>query len=158
MKKSLVVTITLCIAVVISSLCAYAEDTDGMISALQQKAEAIQSQMKEAQQQCGAGLTNQMKSLNVSVEALVAQRVQLGQQITQLEGQIEDLKRNAVASCGRQMKQYEDQLGNIKQDIAGLQARKHTEAVQKGDAAPKAEIADPSVPGHPGTAVQRRAR
>jgi len=86
--------------------------------------------MNDAKQQCGASLTNQVKSLNSSIENLVKQRVQLGSQISQLEAQVEDLKSNAIASCGRNVKQYEDELGNIKQQIAGLTAKKTTEAVQ----------------------------
>ncbi len=131
MNKSLVLTVIVAIAAVMLSISAHAEDPSGQVAALQQRAEMIQSQMTEAKQQCGANLSGQMKSLTASIENLVKQRVQLGAQITQLESQVEELKSNAVASCGKRMKQYEDELGNIKQQMAALTA--------KNAAAPKAD-------------------
>jgi chromosome segregation ATPase len=124
MNKSLVLTVIVTIAVVTLGINAYADDTAGQMSALQQKAESIQSQMNEAGKQCGASLDKQMKSLTASIENLVKQRVLLGAQISQLEGQVEELKGNAKASCGRQMKQYEDELASLKQQMASLAAQK----------------------------------
>lgn len=138
MSKSLVLTLIAAIAVALLSISAYAQDTSGPMSALQQKAETIQSQMDEAKQQCGASLDGQMKSLTASIENLVKQRVQLGAQITQLEAQVEGLKSNAVASCGRQMKHYQDEMANIKQQMVDL-AAKNAEPAQKAD--PKTRVA-----------------
>jgi chromosome segregation ATPase len=103
------------------------------MAALQERAERIQNQMNDVKQQCGASLDKQAKSLTASIENLVKQRVQLGSQIAQLEAQVEDLKSSAIASCGRNVKQYEDELGNIKQQMAALQAQKNTEGAQKID-------------------------
>jgi chromosome segregation ATPase len=134
MNKSLVLTVIAATAAVMLGINAYAEDNSAQMTALQQRAELIQSQMTEAKQQCGANLAGQMKSLTASIENLVKQRVQLGAQITQLEAQVEELKSNAVASCGRRMKQYEEELANIKQQMAGL-AAKSAETAPKADAA-----------------------
>ena len=106
---------------------------------LQQKAEIIQGQMNEAKQQCGGpGLDGQMKSLTASIENLVKQRVQFHSQITQLEAQVEELKSSAVASCGRQMKHYQEEMTNIKQQMVDL-AAKNAEPAQKAD--PRTKIA-----------------
>jgi len=132
MNKSLALTVIVAIAVAMLSMNAYAENASSQMAALQQRAEVIQNQMTEAKQQCGANLSGQMKSLTASIENLIKQRVQLGGQITHLEAQVEELKSNAVASCGRRMKQYEDELANINQQMAGVTA-KNAEAAPKAD-------------------------
>jgi chromosome segregation ATPase len=132
MKKSSVLTVIVAAAVVMLSISAYADDPSAQMKALEQRAEMIKGQMTEAKQQCGANLSGQMKSLTSSIENLVKQRVQLGAQIAQLESQVEQLKSNAVASCGKRIKQYEDEMASIKQQLASMKA-KNVEAAPKAD-------------------------
>jgi chromosome segregation ATPase len=138
MNKSLVLTVIVAIAGAMLSISAYAQDNSGQMSALQQKADTLQSQMNETKKQCGANLDGQMKSLTTSIENLVKQRVQLGAQITQLEAQVEELKSSAVASCGRQMKHYQEEMTSVKQQMVDL-AAKNAEPAQKAD--PKTKVA-----------------
>ena len=72
-----------------------------------------------------------MKSMTASIESLIQQRAQLGTHISQLEAQIEELKKNNRASCAKTVKQHEDDLKVVKQEIAGLVAKEKAEAVQK---------------------------
>jgi chromosome segregation ATPase len=132
MKKSLVLTVIVATATVMLSISAYADDPSAQMKALEQRAEMIKGQMTEAQQQCGANLSGQMKSLTSSIENLVKQRVQLGAEIAKLESQVEQLKSNAVASCGKRIKQYEDEMASIKQQMASMKA-KTVEAAPKPD-------------------------
>ena len=134
MKKVSILAIVLSLALLIPAFNALAEDVGGQIAALQQRAERVQTQMNEVKQQCGTNLDGQIKSLNVSLENLVKQRVQLGSQISQLEAQMQDLKSSALASCGRNVKHYEDELNNIKQQMSALEAKKAAENAQKVDA------------------------
>jgi peptidoglycan hydrolase CwlO-like protein len=143
MKRVLFLVTALSIAVLIPGLSALAQDVNSQLAALQQRADRIQAQMNEAKQQCGSSLNSQVKSLNASIENLVKQRVQLGSQISQLESQVEELKSNAIASCGRSVKQYEDELGNIKQQIASLTSKKAAEP-PKVNAQPAASVPAPA--------------
>lgn len=132
MKKSLVLTVIVATAAVMLSISAYADDPSAQMKALEQRAEMIKGQMSEAKQQCGANLSGQMKSLTASIENLMKQRVQLGAEIAKLESQVEQVKSNAVASCGKRIKQYEDELASVKQQMASMKA-KAVEAAPKAD-------------------------
>jgi chromosome segregation ATPase len=130
MKNSLMV-IFFSIAIVVLCINAYADNTSPQIAALEQKAELIKNQINQAQSQCGSGVESQLKSMTASIESLVQQRAQLGTHISQLEAQIEELKKNNRASCARTVKQHEDELKLVKQEIAGLVAKEKAEAIQK---------------------------
>ncbi len=137
MKKSLVLAVVLSVAMLGLGLCAYADDGSAQIAALEQQAERIQNQIKLTQAQCGANLSNQLKPLSDSVESLVKQRVQLGAQIQQMEGQIQELKQSALSTCTRQVKQQEAELDAVKQQIANQVAKNKAEAAQKEKEAAK---------------------
>jgi len=50
-----------------------------------------------------------------------------------LEGQIEDLKQSSTTSVNRQVKEYEAELGNIRQQIGSLMSTKDASAAKKSD-------------------------
>ncbi len=131
MKKSLVLAVILSVAMLGLGLSAYADDGAAQLAALERQAERIQGQIKVTQQQCGANLNGQLKPLSDSIESLVKQRVQLGAQIQQMEGQIQELKQSALSTCTRQVKQQEEELAAVKQQIANQQAKNKAEAAQK---------------------------
>lgn len=130
MKNSLMVMF-FSIAIVVLCINAYADNTSQQIAALEEKAELIKNQINQAQSQCGGGVESQLKSMTASIESLVQQRAQLGMHISQLEAQVEELKKNNRASCAKTVKQHEDDLKVVKQEIAGLVAKEKAEAVQK---------------------------
>jgi len=143
MNKSRMIMMLFSIAIVVFCINAHADDTSQQIAALQQKAELIKNQINQAQSQCGS--ESQLKSMTASIESLVQQRAQLGAHISQLEAQIEELKKSSRASCARTVKQHEDELNVVKQQIAGLIAKEKADAVQKASA-PKAPTAAPALP------------
>jgi peptidoglycan hydrolase CwlO-like protein len=140
MKKCLVLAAILSVAMLGLGLNAYADDGSAQIAALEQQAQRIQDQIKQAQQQCGVSLNNQLKPLSDSVESLVKQRVQLGAQIQQMEGQIQELKQSALSTCQRQVKQHEEEQAAVKQQIANQVAKNKAEAAQKANEAAKQPV------------------
>jgi len=155
MKKSLVLTMILSVGMLVLGPIAYADDSSAQLAALEQQAERIQSQISQAKQQCGANLNNQLKPISDSIESLVKQRVQLGAQIQQMEAQVQELKQSALSTCSRQVKQYEDELVTVKQQIANQMAKKSAEAKQKPNDAAKqptqAATPAPATPAAPAT-------
>jgi predicted nucleic acid-binding Zn-ribbon protein len=147
MKKT---SLLVMFSIVVASLCvnAFAEDVSSQVQALEQKADRVQSQINLAKQQGEANLDAQMKALTASIDSLMRQRVQLDAHITRLEGQIEELKQSHSTSLGRQVKQYEAELGNIKQEIKGLISKKAS------DMAPKAVAVEPTAPAAAAPAPQ----
>jgi chromosome segregation ATPase len=137
MTKSALLTTFLSIVLAIFSLNALADDASSQISSLQQRAERIQDRIKQSQQQCDTSLDSQIKPLMASVESLVKQRMELGAYIVKLEAQIDELQKGAKASCGNQVKHYEQELAQVKQQIAGMTAKKNAEAAQKAQDAGK---------------------
>jgi chromosome segregation ATPase len=137
MKKSLVLAVILSVGMLALSLSAYADDISAQISALEQRAERIQSQINQTKQQCGGNLNGQLKPISDSIESLVKQRIQLGAQIQQMEAQVQELKQSALSTCSRQVKQQEEELAVVKQQIASHMAKKSAEAMQKPKEAPK---------------------
>lgn len=124
MKKAALLTMTIPFLVVGFCLCASAEDVSSQISLLEQQATRVQKQILEAKQQSDAGVDSQVKAIQASIDSLVKQRVQLDAHISKLEAQIADLKQTASTSLNRQMGQYEQQLTDLKQQIAGLVSKK----------------------------------
>jgi chromosome segregation ATPase len=145
MNKSRMIMMLFSIAIVVFCINAYA-DNGQQIAALQQKAELLKNQINQAQSQCGND--SQLKSMAASVESLVQQRAQLGAHISQLEAQIEELKKSSRASCARSVKQHEDELKVVKQEIAGLMAKDKADALQKASE-PKAPAPAAAVPALP---------
>ncbi len=138
MKKSRMLAILLSLAVALICVNAFADDPGREISALQQKAESLQNQIAQAQQQCDRGLDNELRPLRASIESLMQQRVQLGANISQLESRVEDLKKNTQANCHNQVKPAEQELKAVKQQITSLMAKQAQEAAQKSNEAPQA--------------------
>jgi chromosome segregation ATPase len=141
MNKSRIIMMLFSIAIVVFCINAHADNTSQQIAALQQKAELIKNQINQAQSHCGVGVESQLKSMAVSIESLVQQRAQLGAQISKLESQVEELKKSNRASCARTVKQHEDELNAVKQQIAGLMAQQKAEAAAQKASAPKAPAA-----------------
>jgi len=135
MKKSRIFAILLSLAVALICVNAFADDPAREISALQQKAESLQNQIAQAQNKCDVGLESELRPLRSSIENLMQQRVQLGANISQLESQVENLKKNTQASCRNQVKPAEQELTVIKQQITSLMAKQAAEAAQKGNEA-----------------------
>jgi len=134
MKKTWIVLTMVCsIIVVASCLTALAQDVSTQVRALEQKAERMQSQINLAKQQGDMNLDAQIKTLRTSVDSLLGQRVQLDAHIARLEGQIEDLKQSSTTSVNRQVKEYEAELGNIRQQIGSLMSTKDASAAKKSD-------------------------
>ena len=157
MNKSRMLTIFFSLAIVVFCINAYADDTSHQIASLEQKAELINNQINQAQSQCGNGLESQLKPLATSIENLVQQRAQLGAQISQLESQVEDLKKNSRANCARHVKQQEEQLVGVKQEIANLVAKQKAEMAQKAETAQKANevTGSPATPAVSATAPEK---
>jgi septal ring factor EnvC (AmiA/AmiB activator) len=145
MNKSRIIMMLFSIAIVVFCINAHADNTSQQIASLQQKAEQIKSQITQAQSQCGSGVESQLKSMASSIESLVQQRAQLGAHISKLESQVEELKNSNRASCARSVKQHEDELNAVKQEIAGLTAKQKAEAVQNAPA-PAAPSTAPALP------------
>jgi chromosome segregation ATPase len=145
MNKSRMIMMLFSIAIVVFCINAHADNTSQQIAALQQKADLIKNQINQAQSQCGGGVESQLKSMTGSIESLVQQRAQLGAHISKLESQVEELKNSNRASCARTVKQHEDELNVVKQQIAGLIAKEKADSVQKASA-PKAPAAVPALP------------
>ena len=134
MKKTWIVLTMVCsIIVVASCLTALAQDVSTQVRALEQKAERMQNQINLAKQQGDMNLDAQIKTLRTSVDSLLGQRVQLDAHIARLEGQIEDLKQSSTTSVNRQVKEYEAELGNIRQQIGSLMSTKDASAAKKSD-------------------------
>lgn len=138
----LAIVLSLAIALICTS--AYAEDPAKEISALQQKAETIQNQITQSQNQCDMRLEGELKPIRASIESLMAQRVQLGAAISQMESQVEDLKKNARANCRTQVKPAEQELAGVKQQISSLMAKQAAEAAQKANAPQPGPAAAPA--------------
>jgi DNA repair exonuclease SbcCD ATPase subunit len=147
MNKSRIIMMLFSIAIVVFCINAHADNTSQQIAALQQKAELIKNQINQAQSQCGSGsgVESQLKSMASSIESLVQQRAQLGAHISRLESQVEELKNSSRASCARTVKQHEDELNAVKQEIVGLTAKQKAETVQNAPA-PTAPSTVPALP------------
>ncbi len=133
MKKTSILILTILLA----ALCAnsYAEDLSGQITSLEQRADRIQAQINLAKQQADAQIDQQVKAITGSVDSLVNQRVQLDAHIAKMEAQMEEVKKNAQANLSRQMSQYDQDLGNVKQQISSLVAKRS--AAQKAAETPQ---------------------
>jgi len=138
MKKTAILTMTLSIFIVAYCLNSFAQDLTGQITALEQKADRVQNQINQAKQQAQAGLDQQVKAVQATIDSLVNQRVQLDAHIAKLESQMEDMKRNAQSNLERQVQQYKVELGAIKQQISGMVAQKSADVSKQ--AAPRAGV------------------
>ncbi|MGB6064227.1 MAG: hypothetical protein WBG50_05440 [Desulfomonilaceae bacterium] len=148
MKKIVVPTMTLSILMVALCLTCYALDFTSQITLLKQKTERLQSQINQAKLQSEQGLDPQMKAIAASIDSLVKQRVQLDAHIATLENQMSQIKKNAQSNLTRQVKDYKDELGSVKQELAGLVAKQSPQETQKVNEAPKPAAAGKTVPPH----------
>ncbi len=158
MKKTVILTMILSILMVALCLNSYAQDLSSEITTLEQKAERIQSQINQAKQQSDLGLDQQAKAIAGSIDSLVKQRVQLDAHIARLESQMEDIKKSAQTNLSRQIKQYNEELGSVKQQLTSLVVKQSNQGTQKATepakpAAP-ASSAAPVVPATPGPAAR----
>jgi predicted nucleic acid-binding Zn-ribbon protein len=130
MKK--VTTMTMIVSLVVVNFCliAYADDVSTQMLLLEQRAQRIASQIDQAKQQSAAGTDGQARALSASIDGLIKQRVQLDAAISRLEGQVAELKQSSDTTLSRQMQQYQSELDTIKQQMAGLAAKKATDALQ----------------------------
>jgi chromosome segregation ATPase len=144
MKKTVILTTILSILMMAFCLNSYAQDLSSEITTLEQKADRIQSQINQAKQQSDSNLDQQAKAIAASIDSLVKQRVQLDAHISRLESQMEDVKKSAQTNLSRQIKQYNEELGGVKQQLSSLVARQGTQASQK--------INEPAKPADPGPA------
>ncbi len=131
MKKTVILTMILSILMMAFCLNSYAQDLSSEITTLEQKAERIQSQINQAKQQSNSSLDQQAQAIAASIDSLVKQRVQLDAHISRLESQMEDIKKSAQTNLSRQIKQYNEDLGGVKQQLSSLVARQATQASQK---------------------------
>lgn len=130
----------LSLIVVSSCLFANAQDLESQVSVLEQKAERVQAQIKQAQQQANLGVEAQVKALSSSIDSLVKQRVQIDAQVARFEGQISDLKQASNNTLNRQIQQYQTELNAIKQQITNVASKK---AEPKAAVTPTANAAAP---------------
>ncbi len=144
MKKTVILTTILSILMMAFCLNSYAQDLSSEITTLEQKADRIQSQINQAKQQSDSNLDQQAKAIAASIDSLVKQRVQLDAHISRLENQMEDVKKSAQTNLSRQIKQYNEDLGGVKQQLSSLVARQSTQASQK--------INEPAKPAEPAPA------
>ena len=142
MKKMVTLTMILSLIVVSSCLFANAQDLESQVSALEQKADRVQAQIKQAQQQANLGVDAQVKALSSTIDSLVKQRVQIDSQIARFEGQISDLKQASSSTLNRQVQQYQTELSAIKQQITSLAAKKAEPKAAAGAPAPEAASKD----------------
>ncbi len=155
MKKTAILTMIVSLVVVSSCLFAFAEDPTSQVSALELKAQRLQSQIKQAQAQANVGVDAQVKALNASIDSLVKQRVQVDGHIARLEGQIAELKQSADSTLNRQVEQYKSELGVIKQQISSMAAKKAVNKPHSVDVAPKAPA--PAAPAAAATPSKGKA-
>lgn len=144
MKKMVTLTMILSLIVVSSCLFANAQDLESQVSSLEQKADRVQAQIKQAQQQANLGVDAQVKALSSTIDSLVKQRVQIDSQIARFEGQISDLKQASNNTLNRQVQQYQAELSAIKQQITSLAAKKTEPKAAAGAPAPEAAAKDPN--------------
>jgi peptidoglycan hydrolase CwlO-like protein len=124
MKKSLLLIVVLVAAMAAFGLSSYAADPSAEMSLLQQKASRVETQIQQAQQQCGNALQDQVRPLKATIENLVREKVRIDSHIAQLESQVETINQSQASSCGRQVNQYRTELEAIKQQISSLAAKK----------------------------------
>ncbi len=146
MKKMVVLTMTLSILAVALCLTCYAQDFSSQITLLKQKFDRIQSQINQAELQSAQGLDPQMKAIAASIDSLVKQRVQLDAHIATLQNQKNQIKKNADANLSRQMKEYKDELGSVKQQLSGLVAKQGPQGNQKANDTAKLPIPGKGAP------------
>jgi len=125
---------------------AIAAETSPEMLALQHQAARVESQITQAQTQCSSALQDQVKPLKSSIENLVKEKVRIDQHIAQLEAQIDGITQGQAASCGRQVRQYNDELTTIKQQMAGLAAKKAIQPPQQAAVPAKQPQAAATVP------------
>jgi peptidoglycan hydrolase CwlO-like protein len=133
--RKVVILSTLCILMAAFCLNGYADDLSYQISALEQKAERVQNQVNQAKQQTDAQLGSQVKSIQASVDSLVQQRVQLDSHIAKLESQMEDLRRTSNVALSRQLKSYDSEMAQIKQEMSSLLTAKKEQPAANAPAA-----------------------
>jgi chromosome segregation ATPase len=90
-------------------------------------------------------LDQQAKAIAGSIDSLVKQRVQLDAHIARLESQMEDVKKSAQTNLSRQIKQYNEELGSVKQQLTSLVAKQSNQGAQK--------VPEPAKPAAPAPAA-----
>jgi TolA-binding protein len=143
MKKTAILIVTFSFLAVGLCLNGYAEDLAGQVTALEQKASRIQIQIEQAKKQNDAALEPQVKQLQVSVENLIQQRVRIDAQIATLEQKIQSLQSNSQASLSAQVDRYDKELSEVKQELAGVVAKRAAWKKQQVENATKPSAAVP---------------
>jgi peptidoglycan hydrolase CwlO-like protein len=141
MKKTAILTMILSVLIVAYSMNSFAQDLTAQITTLEQKADRVQNQINQAKQQAQAGLDQQVRAVQTTIDSLVNQRVQLDAHIAKLESQMEEMKKNAQSSLERQVQQYKVELASIKQQISGMVAQKSADVTKQQAAQAAAPVA-----------------
>jgi hypothetical protein len=131
MKKVSFLALALTVSMAALVLKVNAEDLASQISALQLKAERVESQINQARQQTDSQVDQQVKALISQIDNLVKQRVQLDSQIAKLEVQADEIKNSSKANLSKQIRGYDQELISLKQQISSLNAKKWAEEAQK---------------------------
>lgn len=131
MKKVTLLALALTVSMAALVLDVNAEDLATQISALQQKAERVESQINQARQQTDSQIDQQVKALIGQIDNLVKQRVQLDSQIAKLEVQADEIKNSSKTNLSKQIRGYDQELLTLKQQISSLNAKKWAEEAQK---------------------------
>lgn len=157
MKKASVITALGLILVAAFCLNCQAQDVAGKITALEKQSERVKAQIEQAKKGNQDQMTQQIVSINRSVQNLVRQRAQLDAQIARMEGQVAQFKRNKQARLDAQVKSYQQQLSQIKSHIGKLAAQKAVKTQKKvAKPAPQAPQASTSTPVQPAPAPVKK--
>lgn len=124
MKRTAILTVTL--SAVLVAFCAngFADDLAAQVNLLEQKAARIQTHIDQAKKQSSAALDPQVKQLQATIEALIQQRVQIDGQIASLEQKIHSLQTTAQTTLTTQVERYDNELAEVKQQLASLAAKR----------------------------------
>ncbi len=123
MNKKRSIMLILPLILTVFCLSAFADDLSIRISALEQKAKRLQSQIQQAQENNRVVMENQILGLRQSIEALIRQRVLLDSQIAKFEAQIEEVKKQSENTLSRQVAGYHADLEQTRAQLAGMVAQ-----------------------------------
>ncbi|MEW6349756.1 MAG: hypothetical protein AB1646_11890 [Thermodesulfobacteriota bacterium] len=114
--------LTVLASLLVAAFClnCYATDPSAEITALERHAERVQAQIDAAKAQSASTLNQQIENLKAQVKVYVGQRVQIDALISQLESQMDKLKKENETGLSRQVQIYNGQMSDIKQQLTGL--------------------------------------
>jgi hypothetical protein len=142
MKKTGILTMIVSILIVAFCMNVYAQQISAQVSALEKRADRIQSQIDQAKKHSAASMDQQVQALKTSLGHLMQQRVRVDAQIAKLESQIEGLQSSTNSVLTRQIGHYSNELAKVKQQISSLMAKEKeaAKAAQKPPVAPQPAV------------------